>query len=130
MALNEHEIMGRLTRDPELTPRKNSESSDRVNFTVAVDDDYGDGTEFFNCVAFGKKAEIIDKWFKKGDGIYVRGNGHNRKYTGKDGVERTAYSIMVNVLQFPPGKKGETASSGKGKDIPDNFEEQAGDIPF
>lgn len=129
MALNKHEIMGRLCRDPELTPRKSSDSSDRVNFTVAVEDDYGDGTEFIDCVAFGKRAEVIDKYFHKGDGIYVEGKGSVKSYEGKDGVKRKSYSIMVNSFQFPPGKTNGSGSAPKPEQT-DSMEKQEEDVPF
>ena len=88
--MNNHTIHGRLVRDPELTPRRNSDASDRVNFTVAVDRRYGDETDFFDCVAFGKKAELIDKWVRKGREIIVSGEGHIHSYEDKNGVKRKA----------------------------------------
>ena len=84
--MNNHIIHGRLVRDPELTPRKNSDSSDRVNFTVAVDRRYGDETDFFDCVAFGKTAELIDKWLAKGREVIVWGEGQIHSYEDKNGV--------------------------------------------
>lgn len=126
--MNRHGIHGRLVRDPELTPRKNSEAKDRVNFTVAVDRRYGDETDFFDCVLFGGGAAVIEKYFHKGSEIVLSGEGQIRSYDGKDGIKRKAYSIVVSEFDFC-GSKGE-GGAAKSKDIPDNFEEQAGDIPF
>lgn len=126
--LNRHEIMGRFVTDPELTPRKNSDGSDRVNFTIAVDDDYGDGTEYFDCVMFGTRAAAIEKYFRKGDGIYVAGKGSIRSYEGKDGVKRKAYSIMVHDFNFPPGRKNN--SSERKNDSSDSWEQLDEDSPF
>ena len=123
--LNRHEIMGRLVRDPELTPRRNSDGSDRINFTVAVDDDFGDGTEFFDCVMFGSRAAVIEKYFHKGDGIYVEGKGSIHSYEGKDGVKRKSYSIMVRDFKFPPGSKKDGKSS-----VADSWEQFDEDDPF
>ena len=125
--LNRHEIMGRLVRDPELT-RGADETKDRINFTVAVDDDYGDGTEFIDCVLFGKRAGAVEKWKKKGDGIYVAGPGRIHSYEGKDGVKRKSYSITVRDMDlFPPGSKDNGKSeSSKG----DSWTKQQEDIPF
>ena len=96
--MNNHTIHGRLVRDPELTPRKNSDTSDRVNFTVAVDRRFGDETDFIDCVAFGKTAELIDKWMSKGREIIVWGEGHIHSYTDKNGVKRKSYSISVDSI--------------------------------
>lgn len=121
--MNNHTIHGRLTRDPELTPRANSDSSDRVNFTVAVDRRFGDETDFFDCVAFGKLAEIMHKWGHKGKEVNVWGEGQIYGYTGKDGVKRKSYSIMVAGFDFC-GSKSDSKSST------DSWQKQEGDIPF
>lgn len=122
--MNYHIIHGRLTRDPELTPRRNSEGSDRVNFTVAVDRRYGDETEFFDCVAFGKRAETIDKFFKKGQEIICWGEGHINSYEGKDGVKRKSYSIFVDGFDFCGSAKKTDNKSG------DSWEQAEADCPF
>lgn len=122
--MNNHTIHGRLVRDPELTPRKNSDSSDRVNFTVAVDRRYGDETDFFDCVAFGKTAELIDKWLAKGREVIVWGEGQTHSYEDKNGVKRKSYSIFVQGFDFC-GSKGDSKT-----DTGDNWKKQQEDIPF
>lgn len=123
--MNNHTIHGRLVRDPELTPRKNSDSSDRVNFTVAVDRRFGDETDFFDCVAFGRTAEVIDKYFSKGKEIIVSGDGQLHSYEGKDGIKRKSYSIFVQSFDFCGSK-----ADGKKAAQTDSFEDAEGDIPF
>jgi len=125
--MNTHTIHGRLVRDPELTPRKNSDSSDRVNFTVAVDRRFGDETDFFDCVAFGQRAEVINKFFSKGKEIIVWGEGHINSYEGKDGVKRKSYSIFVDGFDFC-GSKGN--SSERKNDSSDNWSKFDEDNPF
>ena len=127
--MNNHTIHGRLVRDPELTPRKNSDSSDRVNFTVAVDRRYGDETDFFDCVCFGKRAEVIDKYFSKGKEIIVIGEGQIHSYEDRNGVKRKSYSIMVSDFDFC-GSKASGSKSEESTPLSDSFEEQASDIPF
>lgn len=122
--MNNHTIHGRLVRDPELTPRKNSDSSDRVNFTVAVDRRYGDETDFFDCVAFGKTAELIDKWLARGREVIVWGEGQIHSYEDKNGVKRKSYSIFVQGFDFC-GSKGDSKT-----DTGDNWKKQQEDIPF
>ena len=122
--MNNHTIHGRLVRDPELTPKKNSDASDRVNFTVAVDRRYGDETDFFDCVAFGKTAELIDKWLAKGREVIVWGEGQIHSYEDKNGVKRKSYSIFVQGFDFC-GSKGDSKT-----DTGDNWQKQQEDIPF
>lgn len=125
--MNNHTVHGRFTRDPELTPRKNSDASDRVNFTVATDRRYGDETDFFDCVAFGKRAEVIHKFFKKGQEILLWGEGQIHSYEGKDGVKRKSYSIFVEGFDFCGSKND---SSKDKNDSRDNWKAQQEDIPF
>ena len=126
--MNIHTIHGRLTRDPELT-KGADESRDRVNFTVAVDRRFGDETDFFNCVCFGKRAAVIDKWFSKGREIIITGEGQIRSYEDKNGIKRRDYSIVVSDFDFC-GSKAEPAPELKPQDLPDSFEKADSDIPF
>ena len=125
--MNTHTIHGRLVRDPDLTPRKNSDGSDRVNFTVAVDRRFGDETDFFDCVLFGGGAAVIEKYFHKGSEIVVSGEGQLRSYEGKDGVKRKAYSIMVSNFDFCGSKND---SSDRKNDSSDNWSKFDEDNPF
>ena len=122
--MNTHTIHGRLVRDPELTPRRNSDSSDRVNFTVATDR-RGEGTDFFDCVAFGKRAEVIEKFFSKGQEIIVWGEGHLNSYEDKNGIKRKSYSIFVEGFDFCGSKK-----DGKSSGTADSWEQFDEDDPF
>lgn len=126
--MNNHYIHGRLVRDPELTPRKNSDSSDRVNFTVAVDRRFGDEADFIDCVAFGKTAELIDKWFDKGREIIAWGEGHINSYTDRNGVKRKSYSIFVEGFDFCGSKND--SSKGKNDSSSADWQKQQEDIPF
>ena len=125
--MNNHTIHGRLVRDPELTPRRNSDSSDRVNFTVAVDRRFGGESDFFDCVAFGQRAEVINKFLSKGKEIIVWGEGHINSYEGKDGVKRKSYSIFVDGFDFCGSKE---KSSGRKNDSGDSWEQADEDNPF
>ena len=62
--MNLHLIHGRLTRDPEFTTGSEP-TKDRVKFTVAVDRRYGDEADVFDCTCFGKRAQVISKYFNK-----------------------------------------------------------------
>lgn len=128
--MNTHTIHGRLVRDPELTPRKNSEGSDRVNFTVAVDRRIGDETDYIDCVAFGRRAEVIDKFFSKGKEIIVAGEGHLNSYTDKEGIKRKSYSIFVQDFDFCGSKNEGAKTQTEPKEAPDTMEKAEGDIPF
>ena len=123
--MNIHFIHGRLVRTPELTPRANSDGSDRCNFTVAVDARFGDETYFYDCVIFGKRAGVVAKYFDKGSEIVLFGEGQQRSYTDKNGVKRKSYSIVVADFDFC-GSKKDSNSDQSG----DSWEQLEADLPF
>lgn len=121
--MNKHMIHGRLVRDPELTPRKNSDGKDRVNFTVATDRRFGDEADFFDCVLFGGGAAVVDKFFRKGSEIVVVGEGQIHSYEDKNGNKRKSYSVVVQDFDFCGSKKDKASSD-------DSWEQFDEDDPF
>lgn len=111
-------IIGRLTRDPEVRYTENA--SARANFTVAVDGPQrtgGDGrqekqVDFIPCVAFGKQAEFIERWFAKGKPIAVQGRLSVRSYEDKDGQKKTYTNVIAERVEFA-GDKGEKRDGGQ-----------------
>lgn len=105
-------LTGRLTADPEL---KTTQSGISVtSFSVAVNRPYRTGeeqqTDFINVVAWRKTAEFIAKYFKKGNMIGIEGSIQTRKYTDKNGNNRTAFEVVVNNAQFVESKRDSAAS--------------------
>lgn len=126
---NEITIHGYLGRDPELKDYTNAkgEAGKLVKLSVGVSEDMGDKTEWFDVTFFGRRAEVIDKFFNKGSQILVKGRMSSS--TGeKDGQKRKYWSVIGEKFDFCDSKGNGAAS--KSDDVPDNFEEQAGDIPF
>lgn len=133
--MNKHIIHGRLVRDPELV-NGSEESKDRAKFTVAVDRSYGDEADFIDCIVWGKRAHVIDKYFAKGSEIAVEGEGRTGSCTAKDGTKRKTYTILVRDFDFCGSRKDNGQAAKQIEDdaksllMPDSFEEQAEDIPF
>lgn len=139
--MNDHKIHGRLARDPDFTPGE-GDKCDRVNITVAVDRRFGDETDFFDCVMFGSRARVIDKFFSKGSEILTWGEGQIRSYTDKDGIKRKAYSIVLENFDFCGSKNSASnnqsyaeqnavnAANIAPEDVPDSMEAAEDDIPF
>lgn len=108
-------LMGRLTAAPEL--KKTNSGLSVASFAIAVDRDFKgkDGekqTDFINCVAWRNTAEFICRYFAKGQMIAVEGNIQTRKYTDKNGNDRTATEVLVNQAHFTGEKRGNTGDSG------------------
>lgn len=105
--LNHIDIMGRLTRDPELRMTQNEVSV--ASFTLAVDRDGKDaGVDFINCVAWRHTADFISKYFKKGSMMVASGKLQLRQYEGKDGSKKTAAEVIVDNAYFGSSKSADT----------------------
>lgn len=126
---------GRLVRDPEL--KVVGGGTEICNITVAVDrgrkdKDGNKQTDFVDCTAFGKAGAFIDKYFKRGDGILVRGRFQSDKYTAKDGTNRVKWGVWIDEVDFPIGK-GKSGNSNSEPTVadattfPDVSQE---DVPF
>ncbi len=100
-------LTGRLTADPELKTTSNGISV--TSFSIAVSRRYRAGeetqTDFINIVAWRQTAEFITKYFKKGNMIGIEGAIQTRRYTDKDGKNRTAFDVVANNVQFVESKK-------------------------
>ena len=100
--MNKVILMGRLTREPEMFGQK----SKVARFCLAVDRSYGeDETDFFNCVSFGKQAEFVEKYLKKGIKVLVTGRLQNSSYEDKQGNKVTSMQIITEEVEFCESKK-------------------------
>lgn len=93
---------GRLVKDVEL---KGTIALQIARFTVAVNRQFKkDEADFINCVAFGKKAETIEKFFKKGSPINIEGRLQTGSYE-KDGVKHFTTDVIVDNFEFVASSK-------------------------
>ena len=125
-------LTGRLTADPELKTTQNGIAV--TSFSIAVSRPYRSGeeaqTDFINIVAWRQRAEFITKYFKKGSLIGIEGSIQTRKYTDKNGNNRTAFEVVVNNVQFVESKKdGASSSIAPAGDEPASFS-NAGSADF
>ncbi len=107
-------LTGRLTADPEL---KNTPNGIPVTtFSIAVSRRYRSGEEtqadFINIVAWRQTAEFVTKYFKKGSMIGIEGAIQTRRYTDKNGNNRTAFEVVANNVQFVESKRDGSAAGG------------------
>ncbi len=111
--LNTAILMGRLTADPEL--RYTGSNIPVTSFTLAVDRAYKNGeerqTDFINIVAWRQRAEFVSKWFKKGQLVAVEGSIQTRRYTDKDGNNRTAFEVVANNVHFAERRDASAAAA-------------------
>jgi single-strand DNA-binding protein len=111
-SVNKVIIVGNLGRDPEI---RYMPSGDAIaNIAVATsfkskDRNTGEQkelTEWHRISFFGRLAEIVGQYLKKGSSVYVEGRLQTRKYTDKDGIERYATDIVAENMQMLGGRQG------------------------
>ena len=117
--LNSISIMGRLSSDPQL--RRTASGKAVASFSVACERDFKNQqtgekeVDFIECVAWGGTAEMVEKYFHKGQMAVATGRLQLRDWTDKNGQKRRTAEILVNSIYFCGSKEsGTQASSGAG----------------
>jgi len=122
-SVNKVIIVGNLGRDPEI---RYMPSGDAIaNIAVATsyrskDRNTGEQkelTEWHRISFFGRLAEIVGQYLKKGSSVYVEGRLQTRKYTDKDGVEKYATDIIAEQMQMLGGGQGAGGDVAMGDDM-------------
>ncbi|MFA6529058.1 MAG: single-stranded DNA-binding protein [Candidatus Gracilibacteria bacterium] len=113
-SLNRAQIIGNITRDPEL--KKIPSGTSVASFGVATNHSWKDASgqkqekaEFHNIVAWGKLAEIVAQYTRKGSKVYIDGRIQTRDWTGDDGVKRYRTEIVAENLIILDSKGGASA---------------------
>lgn len=144
--MNRANLLGRLTRDPETRYSNGQQATAVTRFTLAVDRKFkrdGEPTaDFINCVAFGKTAEFVEKYFRKGNRMALSGRIQTGSYTNKDGNKVYTTDVVLDDVEFCENRNsgqsqqnqtqsssvpGLTTNSDGFMDIPDGIDEE---LPF
>ena len=135
--MNKIILLARLTRDPEVRYSQGENSMAIASFSVATNRKFKrDGepdADFFNCTAFGKQAEFVEKYLKKGTKILLSGRVQNDNYTNKEGQKVYSIQIMVEEIEFAESKGNNTETqpvqqqSNDYVEIPESLQEE---LPF
>lgn len=124
-------IAGRLTRDPEL--KTTNSGTEVCNIAVAVDRFAKKGEEkkadFIDCTVWGKSGVFVNTYFKKGDGIVIRGRLESRKWKDNDGNNRTSWEVVAENVEFAQGK-GSGNSAGVDTQLADLGDIEDENLPF
>jgi single-strand DNA-binding protein len=128
MSVNVQILVGRIGQDAELKHLANGTGV--VNFSVATSKrlkDDKEETQWHRCTLYGKLADAISQYLKKGTQVYLEGETRHRKYTTKAGVEAYVTEVIVEKMELLGGKP-KAAQEMKPED--DTYSGPSGDIPF
>lgn len=108
---NKVQLIGNLGADPDI--RSTEDGKKWVKFSMATDESYKNSsgekiteTQWHNLVAWGKVAEIVERFLNKGSEVAVEGKLVHRNYTDKDGIKKYISEVHVNELLLL-GRKSE-----------------------
>ena len=103
-------LIGRLTKDPEIRYSQGAPQTCISRFSIAVNRRFkreGDSdVDFFDCTAFGKTAEFMEKYLHKGTKILLQGRIENNNYVNRDGQKVYGIRIVAENIEFAEGKSG------------------------
>jgi len=124
MSVNKAILIGNLGRDPELKYTPGGQAV--ANFSLATtekwtgqDGQKNEKTVWHNIVAWGKQAELVKEYLRKGRQVYIEGRIDNRSYDKKDGSGKGYISeVVVQNIQFLGGPRDETAAGPASADTP------------
>lgn len=143
--MNKVILVGRLTRDPEIRYSQGDNATSIGRISLAVDRRFkqeGQQTaDFINCLAFGKRAEFLEKYCKKGTKLVIEGSWQTGSYTNKDGVKVYTNECLIENCEFAESKNASGNNNGGGNagsvqnntagdgfmNIPDGIEDE---LPF
>lgn len=120
MYINKALLYGNLTRDPEQ--RSLPSGAPVTSFSVATnrvwkdrDGNRQESTDYHNIVVFGKQAETVAQYLRKGSGVFVEGRIVTRSWDAQDGTKRYRTEIIADRVQFGPKSGGAPAGGYEGK---------------
>ena len=124
MSVNKVILVGRLGRDPET--RYTGGGQAVANFSIATDESYKDRngerqkrTEWHRLVVWGKQAEVVQKFLKKGSQAYFEGRLQTREWQDKEGQKKTTTEVVVTDFRFLGGRgDGMAAGASAGGGAP------------
>lgn len=117
MTVNKVILVGNLGKDAEI--RNTGGGTTIANLRLATTDrrkaqdgSWQDHTEWHSVVAFGKTAEVMERWGKKGKMLYIEGRLQTREYNDKDGNKRWSTEVVANEIRMLGAKGDEAREDG------------------
>lgn len=130
--MNKVILIGRITRDAEIRYTQGEKSTAIARFSLAVDrrfkrDNDEQNTDFISCIAFGKIAEFLEKFGRKGTKFVVDGRIQTGSYNNKDGQKVYTTDVVVENIEFAESKNSSGSGGSTNQPAPAPASSSAGD---
>ncbi|HEY7420153.1 MAG TPA: single-stranded DNA-binding protein [Ktedonobacteraceae bacterium] len=115
--MNKIILIGNLGKDPDMSYTNDGTAVTRFSLAVnrrvrSSEGEWQKETDWFNIVAFRQLAETCNTYLRKGSKIFIEGRVQQRKYTGQDGIQRTAVDVIASDMEMLTPKSQQSGSSG------------------
>ena len=131
--MNKVELIGRMTKDPDIRMSGGEKAQVIARFTLAVDRKFKrDEADFITCVAFGKTGEFLEKYGHKGLKLALVGHIQTGSYTKQDGTKVYTTDVIADEVEFVESKAAASQQVEKPRDngfmnVPDGVDDE---FPF
>lgn len=131
--MNKIILLGNMTRNPKTTRKRKEDGTETVTtkFDLAVNRKQRaeNDTDFFHCTSFGRQAEFVERYFRKGSRVLVVGRVQNNNYTNKHGEKIYGFDVITEDVEF--GEKKNSTDNRQTEDVAElsaasDGEQQAG----
>lgn len=128
--LNRCDFIGRLGQDPETRYQPSGDAVTNIRLAVGWKGKQSEGVEWVPVVFFGRLAEIVGEYLKKGSRIYVSGRFKTRKWTDKQGQDRYSTEIVASEMQMLDGRQPDSQPAPQRQSAPAPSADYDDSIPF
>ncbi len=122
--MNKIILLGNLTRDPEIRYTQGENPLAVARFDLAVNRRFAkkdeDSADFFHCIAFGKQAEFVEKYFKKASRILLTGRVQNNNYINKKGEKVYGFQVLCDEIEFAERKNASQQNGDSAQNLTDS----------
>lgn len=116
--LNKVMLMGNLTRDPELRYTPNNTAVTKIGMAInrrwrnQQSGEQQEETTFVDCTAFGRQAELLNEYMRKGRPLFIEGRLNLRQWQAQDGQNRSKLEVVIEQFQFIDNRGGGGGAGG------------------
>jgi len=133
--MNKIMLIGNLGRDPEMSYTTSGTAVTKFSLAVSRQSKSPSGerqteTEWFNIVAWQRLAETCNSYLRKGNKVFIEGRLTQRKYTDREGNQRTSVEVIANDMEMltPKSQSGGGSGQGQGGDFLNDSDDVLGDL--
>lgn len=126
-------LLGNLTRDPQLSYLPSQTAVVEIGIATNRKFKKNDGSQgeevcFVDCIMFGKRAEVINKYLGKGDPLFLEGRLKFESWQGQDGKKHSKLKVLIENFEFVGGRQNDNSQQSNGETFPGDEKKDENDV--